>query len=121
MIKNQNIVMWIVTIGLLLIVAGTLLPILRVHGQAWKYIYGSGAVVLFMGRLVTSVPTDASVRVKRLFRLETWSSAFFCVATFFMFYEHAGATDWLAFTLAGGALQVYTAFMIPRTIRKESK
>lgn len=119
MIKNPNITMWIVTLGLLLIGVGTLLPILRVAAPAYKYLYGSGALILFIGRIATAVPQGASIRVKRLFRLETWSALFFCVATFFMFYEGASNTDWIAFTLAGGAVQVYTSFMIPITMRKE--
>ena len=45
MIKNQNIIMWLITVSLLLIMAGTVMPLLRVEGDAWKYIYGSGAVV----------------------------------------------------------------------------
>lgn len=120
MIKNQNVVMWIITLGLLLIVAGTLLPILRVDTEAWKYLYGSGALVLFIGRLATAVPKGISIRVKRLYRLESWSALLFCVGTFFIFYQYAGARDWLAFTLAGGAIQVYTSFMIPRALRKEN-
>ena len=38
-----------------------------------------------------------------------------------MFYEAAGPRDWIAFTLAGGAIQIYTSIMIPRTIAKENK
>lgn len=120
MIKNQNIVMWIVSAGLLLVMAGTLLPLLRLNTGVWRYVYAAGALILIYGRIATAVPAGASTRLRRLFRLETWSAAFFCVATFFIFYEHAGAMDWLAFTLAGGAVQVYTSIMIPRMIRKEN-
>lgn len=61
-----------------------------------------------------------SLRLKRLYRLETWSALFFCVGTFFIFYDRAGVSDWLAFTLAGGAVQAYTSIMIPRAMRKEN-
>lgn len=120
MIKNQQAVMWIVTIGLLLIVAGTVMPILCVATDAWKYIYGSGALILIIGRLLTPAPAGVSLRVKRLCRLETWSALLFCVATFFMFYPGAGNSDWLAFTLAGGVIQAYTSIMIPRAMRREN-
>ena len=119
MIKNQNIIMWLITVSLLLIMAGTVMPLLRVEGDAWKYIYGSGAVVLLYSHISAIVPKGASLRLRRLYRLETWCAIFFCVATFFMFYEKAGQMDWLAFTLAGGAIQVYTSIMIPRMARKE--
>ena len=119
MIKNQNIVMWLITVSLLLIMAGTIMPLLRVEGDVWKYIYGSGAALLRYGRISAKTPKGASLRLRRLCRLETWCAIFFCAATFFMFYEKSGQMDWLAFTLAGGAIQVYTSIMIPRVARKE--
>ena len=73
--------------------------------------------MLLIGRIFSSYKGD-NLRLKRLYRIESWSAIFFCVAVFFMFYERAGARDWLAFTLAGGAIQIYTSIMIPRTIAK---
>ena len=35
-----------------------------------------------------------------------------------MVYARNTARDWLALTLAGGALQIYTSLMIPATMRK---
>lgn len=65
--------------------------------------------------------TGQILRVKRLYRIETWSALFFCVATFFLFYSSDSSRDWLAFTLAGGVLQVFTSIMIPRTLSKAIK
>ena len=114
----KSIFLWLITIGMLLIAAGTVMPLLTQGGSdLFKYIYGSGAVMLLIGRLFSSYNGD-NIRIKRLYRIETWSAIFFCVAVFFMFYEGAGARDWLAFTLAGGAIQIYTSIMIPRTIAK---
>ena len=39
---------------------------------------------------------------------------FFLAGAVFMFIPSAGKTDWLAFTLAGGLLTIYTSVMIPR-------
>ena len=103
---------------MLLIAAGTVMPLLMQDGSdLFKYVYGGGAVMLLIGRIFTSYKGD-NVRLKRLYRIEGWSAIFFCVAVFFMFYEGANARDWLAFTLAGGAIQIYTSIMIPRTIAK---
>lgn len=63
--------------------------------------------LLLYGRIAAIVPKGASLRLRRLYRLETWCAIFFCVATFFMFYEKAGQMDWLAFTLAGGHTGVH--------------
>ncbi|MEE0979742.1 MAG: hypothetical protein UH625_10105 [Muribaculaceae bacterium] len=112
---------WLIltVIGMLLIVAGTLLPLFGnyFYGSVYKYIYTAGAVLLLICRLFTKY-TGKHDRVRRLYRLESWSAIFFCVAAFFMFYEPTSARDWLAFTLAGGAVQVYTSIMIPLTVKR---
>lgn len=113
-------ILWLITISMLLIVAGTVLPLFSTDGILFKYIYATGALLLLIGRLLTPYKGD-DFRVKRLYRIETWSAIFFCVAVFFMFYEGAGRTDWLAFTLAGGIIQIYTSIMIPRAIAKVAK
>lgn len=107
-----------ITLGLLLIVAGTFMPIFNfLQGTAYRYVYATGAATLLIARLFTPY-TGRVMRVKRLSRIEAWSAIFFCVAAFFMFYEPRVARDWLAFTLAGGVIQIYTSIMIPRTMRR---
>ena len=113
-------ILLMITISMLLIVAGTILPLFNTGGILFKYIYATGALLLLIGRLLTPYKGD-DLRVKRLYRIETWSAIFFCVAVFFMFYEGAGRTDWLAFTLAGGIIQIYTSIMIPRAIAKAAQ
>lgn len=113
-------ILLMITISMLLIVAGTVLPLFNTSGILFKYIYATGALLLLIGRLLTPYKGD-DLRVKRLYRIETWSAIFFCVAVFFMFYEGAGRTDWLAFTLAGGIIQIYTSIMIPRAIAKAAQ
>ena len=115
------------TIGLLALVVGALIPIFFAPDTSYaslpvyyKYIFGAGALVLLIARLLNRY-TGQIIRVKRLYRIETWSALFFCVATFFLFYHATTSRDWLAFTLAGGALQVYTSIMIPRTLSKAIK
>lgn len=111
-------------VGLLLIAAGTLIPILSGHDiiyrdmpPTFKYVFSAGALVLLLSRLFNTYKGKV-IRLKRLRRIEVWSALFFCVAAFFLFYEKDTTRNWLAFTLAGAAIQVYASFMIPRTIRK---
>ncbi len=122
LITSKTVFLWFITIGMLLIAAGTVMPLLMQNGDndLFKYVYGGGAIMLLIGRLFTSYKGN-NIRLKRLYRIESWSAIFFCVAVFFMFYEGAEARDWLAFTLAGGAIQIYTSIMIPRTIAKNDK
>lgn len=111
---------WIVNLGLIIILGATLLALLQMAGLWWRYVYGTGAVALVAGRLMSPYRGDI-YRVKRLSRLEVWSGVFFCVATFFMFYPGANNRDWLAFTLAGSAIQVYTSIMIPYVESRHGK
>ena len=108
--------MWVVSAGLIMVLIGTLMPLVSPYGEAFRYVYTAGAVLTLAGRLFSPYRGD-NVRVKRLSRIEAWSSVFFCAAAFFMFYPGAGNTDWLAFTMAGGAIQIYTSIMIPRALK----
>lgn len=116
--KSSGWQAWLVTAGLLLIVAGVLLPILGMGLSVYRWIYAAGAAVCLVGRLFSRVPDNVPLRVKRLMRIESWSAIFFCAGAFFMFWPGAGAGDWLAFILAGGAILIYTSIMIPRAMRK---
>lgn len=112
--------------GLLGIAVGTLLPIINIQhgsetvGDLWKYVYAGGALLFTAGKLLSPY-TGVHPRIRRLCRIESWSGVFFCVAAFFLFYNGSYTRDSWAFTLAGGALMVFTTISIPRVIRKELK
>lgn len=112
---------WLVTIGLLGVAAGAVLPILQgsfgSHLYAW--IYGSGALLSLAGRIFMRAPRSSTV-LRRLYRIETWSSIFFCAAAVFM-YMRTAPRDWIALTLAGGMVMLYTSIRIPREIRKAQR
>ena len=101
----------VMNIGLLMIVAGTALPLLHVDAAVWRYIYCAGALLALLGRACAPAYKGSVMRVRRLGRIELWS----CI----MWYEPEQPRDWIAFTLAGGALQVYASIMTARTLTKE--
>ncbi len=110
----------VVYAGLILLCIGVLMPIAGLGYVVARWIFAAGALISLIGRFMNQYD-GKSLRLKRLYRIEMWSSIFFCVAAFFMFYRGAGPTDWLAFTIAGGAILVYTSIMIPRVAKKEMK
>lgn len=116
--RRAEALTWLANGGLLLIMIGTVIPLIDPWGTWFRYIYAAGAVMALAGRLFNPYQGD-NVRVKRLMRIESWGAIFFCTAVFFMFYQDASSRDWLAFTLAGGALQIYTSIMIPRAQKKK--
>ncbi|MFG6381027.1 MAG: hypothetical protein K1V87_02845 [Muribaculum sp.] len=110
---------WIITVGMILIAIGVLMPVMGYGMELCRWIYGAGAVLTLAGRIMTPYRGD-NLRVKRLCRIEVWSSVFFCAGAFFMFYQGGSGRDWLAFTLAGGAVLIYTSIMIPRAEKNRS-
>lgn len=117
--------MILATLGLLTIAIGIMVPLFsyKYGAQAvawWKYVYAAGALCFLVGKLFTPY-TGTHPRIKRLYRIESWSAVFFCVAAFFLFWGGDTMRDVLAFTLAGGALLIFTTIAIPRIIRKELK
>lgn len=118
---------WLVTVnvGLLLIVTGTAIPLLRITGVdptglMARIVYSAGAAGVFLGRMFSPSTAGLPLRVRRLCRLEIWTGIIFCAGAFFMWYT-PGRMDWLAFTLAGAVVQIYTSLTIPRAMEKERR
>lgn len=111
-------------IGLLMILLATIVPFFLQNVEwaqnAYKYVYAIGAFVLFIARAFDG-RTSSDFRLKRLYRLEAWQAVIFLVAAFFLFYAQAEMRDWLAFTIAGAALQIFTSFAIPAREAKVKK
>ncbi len=101
-------------LGLLMIMVASGLPLLRM-GHGWfGYLYAAGAALVLIGRLMYPVPKQAPLRLRRLLRMELWTALVFIAGAVFTFLNQRGGNDWLAFTMAGGVLTIYTSIMIPR-------
>lgn len=120
---KDKIIQGLIPAGLLLIALATVEPLI-LHpfepGGWYGYVYTAGALLLLLCRLFTT-HTATDLRLRRLYRMESWSAIFFCVGAFFIFYPAGKMRDWLAFTLAGAALQIFTSIMIPIRQRKINK
>ncbi len=116
---------WVGSTGLLLVMIGTAIPLLTAFypsfaGELYKYIYAVGAGVTLLSRLFMRYKGD-NLRLRRLMRIEVWAGLFFVAAAVLMWLPYkygVGRTDWIAFTLAGGVITIYTTIMIPRVSRK---
>lgn len=104
----------LVTAGLLSIMTAAFLPLIHTAALWTRYLYAFGAVLLLSGRFVAPRIENAPIRLRRLIRIEIWTALIFVAGAVFMFLPSAGGKDWIAFTLAGGLLTVYTSIMIPR-------
>ncbi len=111
---------WIFNAGLLCVMIGTAMPLIMHGSEAYKWIYCAGALMSLCGKLLRRTPSGLPMNVKRLMRIEIWATIMFCAGGFFMWYTLGsyGAMDWIAFTLAGGIILIYTSIMIPRRMSK---
>lgn len=117
--RNQ-LTIWGANIGMIVILIAAALPLLRLGGDAWRYIFAVGAAIVLVCRILQ--PKDApTLRARRLKKMEMWSGIIWAVGVFFIFYPKAGATDWLAFFLAGGVLEAYASLALPSALRTEDK
>ncbi|MCM1077270.1 MAG: hypothetical protein NC411_07925 [Bacteroides sp.] len=112
--SRETLSLVMTTVGLLAIMTAAFLPLIHVAYGWTRYVYAAGAVILFIGRLVAPRVKDAPLRLRRLLHMEVWTALIFMAGAVFMFLPSAGGKDWIAFTLAGGFLTLYTSIMIPR-------
>lgn len=125
--------------GLILIAVGLFVPFTSLSNidfvRAFKWIYGAGALIFTIARIVGSTDPQESLRIRRLRRLEFWAGVAFCIGTFFWFYNEdkfgiyldmgmgsiSCLRDTVYFTLAGGAIQIMAVILLSRRIKKEKE
>ena len=127
------------TFGLILICVALVAPFTSPASvdylNVFRWIYGSGALIYLVARLVdVSDPMD-SPRLKRLRRMECWAGISFGLATAFWFIgQHRYHTDndttigalavlWntIMFTLVGALIQIVASWLIYSQTKKELK
>ena len=118
--NRNNKISWALAIAMLVMLAMALLPLLKIHWVAAKYVYAAGAVATLVARLMLKWP-DSTPRIKRLHRIENVSAMCYCVSALLLFLPGTGVSDWLGFLTAGAALQIYAAFTIDRLAKRDKK
>ncbi len=111
-------------IGLLLVLLATVVPFFLGEKawamKAYPWVDAAGAVLCFVARCFTPY-RGMPLRLKRWYRIQFWGAAFLCMGAVFLFIEGQSLRDWLAFTLAGAAIQALCSIMIPIQASKASK
>lgn len=115
-LKNKKLWTWVVNIGLIMIAVSLIPPLDRYHMSVMRWVYASGALMTLVARIMLP-PVADNLRARRLQRINVWSSLFFVVGAVMLFWPGAGGQDWLAFTLAGAAITVYTSIITPKACR----
>ena len=123
------------TFGLILICVALVAPFTSPANveylKVFKWIYGSGALIYLVARLVDISDPKDSPRLKRLRRMEFWAGVAFGIGVAFWFigehkyhndpYIGALAVLWntIMFTLIGALIQIVASWMIYSQTKKD--
>lgn len=136
--KSRKAVEATATFGLILVAVGLAAPFTDLTNteflRIFKWIYGSGALIFTIARIVGATDPADSMRVRRLRRMEFWAGVALCIGLFFWFYNEHRYGDYLAFgsgttaclretiyfTLVGAIIQVLSSVSIVRRQKKEA-
>lgn len=133
--KRRKQVETTATFGLILIcvalVAPFTSPTSMEYLDVFRWIYGSGALIYIVARVVDITDPKDSLRLKRLRRMEFWAGVSFGLATAFWFIgqhrlgPNAGALavlqNTIMFTLVGALIQIVASWLIYSQTKKEIK
>ena len=131
--KRRKQVEGIATFGLILICVALVAPFTSPASMdylnVFRWIYGAGAIIYIIARVVDITDPKDSLRLKRLRRMEFWAGIAFGLATAFWFIgqhrfgEYAGVytilQNTIMFTLVGALIQIIASWMIYSRTKKE--
>lgn len=100
----------------LLVLAGTALP-LFIHKTWVPYIFAIGAAGMSVTKLTTPYK-GKNTRLRRLVLIDLLSTLMLLFVSYTMF---RGGNDWIVLLAISAALQVYTAFVIPKETEKDKQ
>lgn len=114
--KTLNIVLMV---GLLIITAMALLPLLNIDAPWMRWLFVAGALMVLIVRVLERYDGD-NLRIRRLYRINIISALLFCASAVMFWYkgETQWSTNWVAFLMAGAALLMYVSFAIDHEQRR---
>ena len=135
--KRRKQVEGTATFGLILICVALVSPFTNPSSveylNVFRWIFGSGALIYLVARLVDITDPMDSPRLKRLRRMEFWAGVSFGLATAFWFIgQHRFHNDpyigalavlqnTIMFTLVGALIQIVASWLIYSQTKKEIK
>ena len=108
-----------VIVGLLMMLIVAVTPLLVNHVinmELMRWIFTAGAFVVLLGRLF-GFYKGTSFRIKHLHAILIFSALLYCASASMMFIFQ-GTNNWIAFLLAGLAVQIYASWRIEREEKK---
>lgn len=109
----------LIIVGLILMVVIAVMPLITNGSgdiELMRWIFTTGAIIVLAGRLI-GVYQGPSLRIKRLYGILIFSALLYCASASMMFIFE-GTNNWIAFLLAGLAVQIYASWVIEREEKK---
>ncbi|MDE6277787.1 MAG: hypothetical protein K2M06_06730 [Muribaculaceae bacterium] len=117
--KNFSEMDGLATLGLIIFLVALTLPRWQ-PVEVYRWVAAAGALIILVSRIFTRY-SGSDLKLRRLLRIQLWSGIFFCAASAFLFIPGGTLRDFIAFTMAGAAIQIYTSIAIPRRRKKLSE
>ena len=114
--KRTSLANVLVIVGLLIMVVMALLPLLNYNQEWMRWAFAAGAAIVLAARII-GVYNGPVLRIKRLHRILISSGILYCASAAMMFISR-GSNDWIAFLLAGLAMQIYASWMIDYELKR---
>ncbi len=106
-------------VGMLLIMAMAVLPLLLPMEQWMRWVFAAGAALVLISQLLTP-NRGANLRLRRLHRIGIIAALLYCVSAATTFYRQ-GTTDWVGILMAGAALQIYVSLATESELKRLKK
>ena len=106
-------------LGVTIILVMAIMPLLTPMQPWMRWTFAAGAALVLFAR-VAAPNEGANLRLRRLHRIAIVSALLYCASAALTFYRQ-GTTDWVAFLMAGAALQIYVSFAAEHEIKRMNK
>ena len=118
---NQKTANMLLCLGMLVLMASALMPIIGMKWEWLRYSYAAGAALTFVAQVMMPNTGD-TLRERRFARINVWSAVLYCVSAACLFiHDSAMQKSWVAFLLAGAVIQIYATLMLSKLQSKDNK
>jgi len=109
-------------VAMTVLMLATVIPLFSNQWPAWqRYMLAAGAVGTLIAQILIPSPSE-ELRIKRLSRMNVWSAIVYCVAAYCLFSSNFDMKrSWVAFLLAGAAIQIYATLMISKLCQQKKQ
>lgn len=117
---NPKTVNLLLCLGMLVLMASALMPIMGAKWEWLRYSYAAGAALTLVAQVMMPNTGD-TLRERRLARINVWSAVLYCVSAACLFiHDSAMQKSWVAFLLAGAVIQIYATLMLSKLQSKDN-